>query len=375
MPVVNIVLPPGYEEGTFSPAFDPTNTNPSNTVPQELHEMSAAFGSEQQFLIPAFAPYFEEGAIVEIKYFGEATYKPAIKGIDYLPSLPHLSASKAARKAVFAGISLLKTTVPAVVRITYPPLGGKWTLGKSSAFKLAVELKDNVFEQTLEQVVGYQERFPAVDSPWDKPDPTGVSELVDAVRRYGQSLAAAAIRSTQDAAIAQRHITAPIDEHEPNVTQIGLEKVVNYPGATDAQAEDKDVDNAYVNIGQLPAVLRGAFGQATPDRAGVLQLNLGQQTGDDTNAVDGLTVDGFMNLVGQRGGAVAKAFNTSQQEVQIKPWPTAFPAVWQGVSYASVKDVAAAAAAAVGLNQIEANSVTGKLYFPSDVRVPTVQLG
>ena len=65
MPVVNIVLPPGYEEGTFAPSFDPGRTNSNNIVPQELHELSAAFGTEQQFLVPAYAPFFEEGMIIE----------------------------------------------------------------------------------------------------------------------------------------------------------------------------------------------------------------------------------------------------------------------------------------------------------------------
>ena len=368
MSVSSITLPSGFQQGQFTPAFDPTETNSANQVPAELQVVVANYGSDLQFLVPSYAPFFADTFVLQYTDTNGDAQQTLAAGRDFFFAFPFIGASRACQKPVFGAIVVANNRLAGTFSLTYQSQG--------VVVNQALELLTTVdpYVTAWEQVMDYPSTFPVITTPWDKPDGTSITDAIVAVLSLKDAVFAATTAAQVTTAQAIAHVFDMDNPHGDDAVQIGLEDVTNLPAATNAQASDPTNATTYISPGQLRLAFAAGVPAAADTSAGTLMLNQGLTDADASDPVKALTAQGFLNLVASRNNPLGAAFNKAQVEGTFTPFPFSFPCVWNGNTYASMPALIQGIQNYVGIYPLEYSANQGKIWFPSGTDVPDLTI-
>lgn len=207
--------------------FDPTAAATTNKIISEKQTLIPPDWKDYYFVIPKFAPFFEEG--LELYVLPEGRKLEA--GKDYVLSHLFHDASLAVGKPVYGSITFYDRSLTGVLEQFYQTLGGEWTIDEQTANEILINHTANPRITTWESVVELPSRFPVIDHEWDLDDMVGMTEVRDAIASI-----AVAMGETTDNLFAE-HLERTDNPHAVTKAQVGLGNVANYPAATQAEAE------------------------------------------------------------------------------------------------------------------------------------------
>lgn len=211
--------------------FDPSGTSPVNRISNEQQVITAQNFRDYHYVIPKFAPFFEDNFTIKLQYPSGAT-RNLVYGVDYYFSNQFLDASKACAKPIYGSISFLDTDTAGILSISYNTVGGMWNITTSEITRILTEEMRNPRTTTWEQITNLPQRFPVVDHEWDLVDMVGATDIVTALGDIRT-----AVLSGNGGGLGG-HLTDYSNPHRVSKAQVGLSDVLNYAIATqpDAQA-------------------------------------------------------------------------------------------------------------------------------------------
>lgn len=211
--------------------FDPTGTSAANRISNEQQVITAQNFRDYHYVIPKFAPFFEKNISVRMQY-PNGTTRTLTRGVDYYFANQFIDASRACASPIFGAISFLDTDTAGILSITYNTVGGMWNLTASEIIRILAEEMRNPRTTTWEQITNLPQRFPVIDHQWDLVDMVGVTPLIGAVLGVRD-----AITQTNGSTVPA-HIADKGNPHQVTKAQVGLGSVANYPVATIQQAQE-----------------------------------------------------------------------------------------------------------------------------------------
>lgn len=255
--------------------FDPSGTSAANRIPNEQHVITAANFRDYHYVIPKFAPFFENNFTIRMQ-FPDGSSRDLVYGRDYYFSNQFLDASRACAKPIYGSISFLDTDTAGILSISYNTVGDKWNLTPEEISRILAEETRNPRITTWEQITYLPERFPVVDHEWDLIDMVGASKVVDAINDVRD-----AILSANGGGLTE-HINNYSNPHNVTKQQVGLSNVQNYAVATQAQAEAGTSNAFYMTplsvkyaIASQGAALVNAHASNTNNPHGVTKAQVG----------------------------------------------------------------------------------------------------
>lgn len=233
--------------------FDPTGTSAANRILNEQHVITAQNFRDYHYVIPNFAPFFEDNFTIKLQY-PSGTVRNLVRGIDYYFSNQFLDASRACSRPVFGSISFLDTDTAGILSISYNTVGGKWNVTAAEITRILAEEMRNPRTTTWEQITNLPERFPVIDHQWDLVDMVGVSPLIAAI-----DTVRTAIMQTNGGGLAE-HVSNYSNPHNVTKLQVGLGDVLNFPVATLQQAQEGTSTAAYMTPANTAAAIQTLAG-------------------------------------------------------------------------------------------------------------------
>jgi hypothetical protein len=167
--------------------FDPTGTKVSNRVSGEQQVFSPSNSADYYFLVPKFAPFFEDS--LTILYKGEdGTVRSLDKDVDFYATHKFIGASAACAKPIFGSISFNNLSVNGIVTLGYQTIGGEWVLDDTGILEVLADKQENPRVTSWDVVANVPKLFPPVDHEWNLVDQVGLKELVASVDNLGQAI-------------------------------------------------------------------------------------------------------------------------------------------------------------------------------------------
>lgn len=219
--------------------FDPTGTSGANRINNEQHVITAVNFRDYHYVIPKFAPFFENNFTIRIQFPDGAT-RTLIKGQDYYLSNQFIDASRACAKPIYGSISFLDTSLYGILSISYNTVGGIWNITPQEITRILAEELRNPRTTTWEQITYLPQRFPVIDHEWDLVDMTGAKDIVESVDGVRDAILAA------NGGGITSHVADMANPHSVTKAQVGLGNVQNYGIATVLQAQAGTANNAYM---------------------------------------------------------------------------------------------------------------------------------
>ena len=366
MSVLGVVLGPKFTSN-YSPAFDPGATVSNNVIDYEIQVLSANFGSDVQFIVPSFAPFFASS--FHLYYIDtNNNYTELHAGSDFFFAFPFISATRALNVPIYSGIVLANNQLAGNFSLLYHTLGGVWV--NTPAINQAVEIRNDVdpYVTAWEQVVNYNQVFPNVNGAWDKTDPASMADVITAILGIEKSVQQSALSGLSQSMQGLTHIYETDNPHVDNAASVGLGNVSNYPPASHAQAIDSTNDATYIRGNQLYDIFQKNLPAAQDTLAGIFKLNdASNLPADGSDAAKVVTAHSFNVLVSTQNNPVYSAFNRSQRTAYFTPYPFTFPRTWNGSQYTSMTTLLQAISNLVGVYPLEFNSNNGSIWFPPGV--------
>lgn len=201
--------------------FDPTGSLASNLITGEQQILTAVNWTDYQFLVPRWAPFFPDSAVLTIQPPTGAS-RPLVMGVDWYPCFEFISASRACAQPIWGGIQFINPLLTGVVTMQYQTLGGIWTLDEVAIAALLADRLANPRITAWEQVTDQPVMFPVIDHEWDLVDLVGASDIVTALGGIEDML-----RQSGATGLAA-HLADYTNPHRVTATQVGLGLVQNY---------------------------------------------------------------------------------------------------------------------------------------------------
>jgi hypothetical protein len=242
--------------------FDPSGTSAANRITNEQHVITAVNFRDYHYVIPNFAPFFEESLTIKLQ-FPDSSQRNLVQGVDYYLSNQFLDASRACAKPIYGSISFLDTDTQGILSISYNTVGGEWNLSTAEITRILAEEMRNPRTTTWEQITYLPERFPVVDHEWDLVDMVGMSKVVNSIDDVRD-----AILSGNGGGLSA-HINNYSNPHNVTKAQVGLSNVQNYTTATQAAAQAGTSDGFYMtplSVSYAISALGGALVNAHANR-------------------------------------------------------------------------------------------------------------
>ena len=219
--------------------FDPSGTSPVNRISNEQQVITAQNFRDYHYVIPQFAPFFEDNFTIRLQYPSGAT-RNLVYGVDYYFSNQFLDASKACAKPIYGSISFLDTDTAGILSISYNTVGGMWNITTSEITRILAEEMRNPRTTTWEQITNLPQRFPVVDHEWDLVDMVGAKDIVSALGDIRTAVLTANGGGLGD------HLTDYSNPHRVTKAQVGLSDVLNYAVATQLDAQTGTSNTLYM---------------------------------------------------------------------------------------------------------------------------------
>jgi hypothetical protein len=169
--------------------FDPTGRLLSNKISGEQQILTAANYRDYNFIVPAFAPFFQHDLVVSFRDINN-NVRLLIDGIDFYCTHNFIAASRACADPIFGSISMLDLQLNGVVTIQYQTLGGIWTQDETKIAELAADRLNNPRVTAWDMVAEMPTAFPPIDHEWDLVDMVGMTDVRDKIEDIGLAIAA-----------------------------------------------------------------------------------------------------------------------------------------------------------------------------------------
>lgn len=223
--------------------FDPTGVAASNkiaTVPTMISVINyRSLNSSSNVLVPTpvaipnVAPFFTDG--LEVRHRPQGTSGDGtllVEGLDYLFIHPFTEASRQTRKRIVGGVMLTNpNTVGTIVFKNMQVLGGEWTITNDQLMTILTSVLYNPRVTQWGQVTGLPASFPVIGHPHNISDFAGFDEVVEQTQGIHEAIYQAVYDLVRT--FGPETYLANLTKHN-----VGLDKVMNYPMATEAMAAD-----------------------------------------------------------------------------------------------------------------------------------------
>ena len=214
--------------------LDPSGVNVTNKVENELHTLTAVNDRTYHLVIPDFAPFYEDGFIIEYRANSGQSFVVLEKGTDYYFTLRFVAASIATAKAIYGGVSFLNLDLAGEIRISqYQTVGGEWTLGVDKLTELMANIIYNPLTTTWEVLANVPTQFPPQSHNYDLSTLRGMGDVYDKLADIETAL----LTVDPGGSLAQ-HILNLNNPHKTDKNAVKLGFVQNYPVATIQEAID-----------------------------------------------------------------------------------------------------------------------------------------
>ena len=367
MQVSSITLPTQFDPQVYSPSLDITAVNPVNLVSGEEQTFTANTVSAYTFIMPSFGPFYADSLVVKIKDTNNVFVDMAL-GTDYFYAYPFLGASRALTNPVFSGILFNNIANPATVQLSYQALGGEWLLGQEKNAGIMLIEERNPCAVSLEQIAGYTHAFPDINVPWDRQDPTAMSNVIAKIDALTAKVAER--HGSLDYSEAIAHVKRLDNPHATTKAQVSLGLVANLPPADHLSSKDQQNNSEYISSLQVHAMMLSGDFPASATTLGVAKLNLGTNPGDDTDSEKALTATGFGLISSNPESAINRAYNRGQLQKVVTPFPFTYPVVWNGHEYTNQSAFIAAVENFIGVSPLEYDQNNGSFWFPANTPLP-----
>lgn len=188
--------------------YDPNGNNPANLVVNERQMLTEVNGSPFRYLIPEFAPFYENNFSATAKNALGVSF-PLKKDIDFQFSLKFLGATRANGMMVVGAISVINKDIQGLIELTYQCLGGPWSANRDYVIQTIAQNNYNPRRCAWDQVTNVPDTFPPSGHPQDLDTFTGLRDLIDAIDR----LAVAQCDTTSIRNELRQHILNVSDPH------------------------------------------------------------------------------------------------------------------------------------------------------------------
>ena len=156
--------------------------NPSGDIPEcdivdERHSLVSINTDQYQFIIPKYAPFFDESIVVK----QESTNKVLVKGTDYILTHRYYTASNTLKRDVYSSITFTNKNITGSILVSYATLGGDYT-GKSDVL-LQRLVNDITYHRSVkwEDVVNIPGDFPPKYHVHKNSDIHDMDDVIDAI--------------------------------------------------------------------------------------------------------------------------------------------------------------------------------------------------
>lgn len=230
---------------------DRTGISPLNKVSREPHVLTEINAATYRIIIPTFAPFYLDNFELIWKD-GLGVEHTLRRDIDYILTLPYVSASQVLQKMIYVGIAINTILTEGMLYISYQTLGGDSTADAAVVRESLYNLTQNPRVTSWDILANKPEQFPPSDHDHPFDDLVGADKIVEAINLIPEAIAAGPDPENN----VIKHLTDMNNPHGVTKAQVGLPDVVNLPVATDAEVAALAEVNKYVTLKQVVAILR-----------------------------------------------------------------------------------------------------------------------
>lgn len=243
---------------TVSYPLDNTGLSPANKVPNEKHVLTEVNDATYRILIPDFAPfYLDNFTLVHVDALGVQT--TLTRDLDFVTTLPYLSASTAIGKMLYGGVSINNNIVNGTLFMTYQTLGGDDNAYVPAVRAQLYEMTVNPRTVSWEIIANKPDIFPPDPHGHPFSDLADSQALIDAVNEIPKAIA----EGPNPGNSYVSHITDENNPHKTTKEQVGLGNVSNLALATDQEVAQFQRIDKYVTLKQVIDLLT-AVGVTVP---------------------------------------------------------------------------------------------------------------
>lgn len=383
--------------------LDPTGTLEANYIENETHVLTPDNGADRQFIVPIYNPFYATN--FKLVYLaGGYVPQEAIAGKDFEFVYCFNDLSTCLDSPVYGAIAILNQALQGVVKLSYQQLGGGFVYDRNKLYAYLANLTANP-RQTAWDLVTNKPNYMRASEHFHDLDGDfvglGGSVLVNkntatTAATWGGQLVSPAASDTQtvsslmsmvaslstsynnlsyssDLASMVTHLARTNNPHNLTKSQIGLDRVQNYPLATAAQAIDPTNNSTYLTPATAALAGQAGLTVATTTASGIVKLNSGSDVAAAYNDTDALTAAGAIALYNaQTANSFSTAFANTFTLAQVTPQPVTFPCYWKGRYCANLAELIVAVQTFTGVrNLYYVNSKSGFL-FPREVTPPSL---
>lgn len=231
---------------TISYPLDITGLASSNLITDELQTITEVNSNTYRIIIPKFVPFYLNNLVV--KYVDIHSVETILEEKkDYFICLPFVGGTRALGKLIYGAISLNNKYIAGTIKVTYQALGGPWAVDKDAIVKHFMETQSNPKTIAWDLILDKPSLFAPSNHQHHVKDIYGHRDLIDAINGLKT-----VITSTPTVSPAlTTHMADTTNPHQVTAAQIGLDKVVNLPMATDAEVLAQAPLDKYVTMKQF----------------------------------------------------------------------------------------------------------------------------
>ena len=237
--------------------YDPTGVDQQNLVSAEKHTIPR---EDNRAFATLAGPFFTDSLVVK-----DATGKILTRKIDYVAFEFVADPSEITGKEVCCAVLIKNNNISGDVFVTYQAVGGPFSLNAEAITEAINNLNIDARSVAWGDVIAKPDYFPPLRHLHDIGDVYGFEYIVNAIEDLrnailnGDASAHSAIirriddlkswvnqRIIDNIAVLENHMRDASNPHKTDKNQVGLGQVQNYAIATDQQALDGIINNAYM---------------------------------------------------------------------------------------------------------------------------------
>jgi len=235
--------------------FDPVGNLNNNRIQNELHTVSVINGADHNYLVPEFAPFYDESVVL----VDETTGLSLKEDVDYFFAYNFVEASEKVGKPISGAIVFVDPNRTGNYRLNYQTLGGEYIDDTTRAIQDGIDALVNINNVNWEDLVNVPAVFPPTPHTHRLSSVVGLNDILAKFTELE-----AAIRSPDRHIMLEDIIdlnTGLLDPIEANFSDIAV-SIQNLTANMSPQINETTVDP---NTPILTAVAPGQWVQITPD--------------------------------------------------------------------------------------------------------------
>jgi hypothetical protein len=300
-------------------ALDLTAKLSNNLIVEEVQAISFNNNRQLGYVVTANVLFFIDDLIVDvIPTIENKSLKPKnIRSrlncwIDYIPALKYSKGSDVCGKIIYAGITLVDSTLQGNLLITNRAMGGAFQIDRRVVINKIGSDDFHLVRDRYDSLLSNSVVFSPPLVPFNKIQQSSISSLISSAIDANSTMVAAPLPPSELYLVTH---TSAINPHRLSAKDIDLGSVPNWRTATDDQAALGVARNLFVTpSGAAKAVKSGiSVPQASVGSAGTITLN-NPTTPDETSATKVLTAMACRNLRSLQNSSV-KTYLSNEKKV------------------------------------------------------------